>query len=285
MRKNDITIGKAGEWPLAIRLEVLPGDSIEEKFGNAAEFGFDAVELPGRTLDSYLNELRVSLKNLPIPVSSISLGFRGSLIADGAKLRAQCREDVKKLFDLCATLGAVGLVMPPVLHQDRYPRLRKKKPSVSVKKAEDKLLVSQLPELLESARQNNVLLLLEPVNRYETDYLNTLAQATAFCEKMKHPALGITADYYHMQLEELHPLEALKAAGAWVRHVHIAEYTRVEPGHGHMNFRALFKALREINYHGYIVVECRTLTGEAQRVLPDSARFLRGLLNEVKRVP
>ena len=57
--------------PLAIRLEVLPGKSIQEKFSNAASYGFDALELPGRYLGDYLDELLACRDGLPLPICSI----------------------------------------------------------------------------------------------------------------------------------------------------------------------------------------------------------------------
>jgi len=66
-----------GGWPIGIRLEVLDGQTVPEKFANA--YGFDAVELPGRYLADYRDELLACASRLPLAVSTISLGFRGDL--------------------------------------------------------------------------------------------------------------------------------------------------------------------------------------------------------------
>ena len=265
----------AANWPLGIRLEVLPGESLVEKFANAAACGFDAVELPGRYLPDYRAELLACKDRLPLPISSISLGFRGSLVSADGEARRQCRDDTRDLLALCADLGAAGLVMPPMLNQDGHQRLADVGNCADVRAAEDALLLEQLPELAEAAGSAGKLILLEPVNRFETDYLYELAHATALCERLDHPAVGITVDFFHMQIEELNPPEAIRRAGRWVRHVHVAENTRVEPGPGWLDFRPGFEALRDVGYDGFIVVECRTLSGPAGEVLPRCVRYLR----------
>jgi len=252
-----------------------------ERFANAVRFGFDVVELPGVALAEYQAELLAARDDLPAPVSGISRGYRGSLLSADEASRRRCRADIRRLIDLCATLGARGLVIPPVLHEDRQVRLSEVAGSgSSVKEAEDRLLVDQMGELADYAAQAKVLLLLEPVNRYETDYLNTLGHAAALCRQLDHAAVGIAADFFHMQIEELHLAEAIQEAGQWIKHVHVAENTRVEPGPGSLDFGPGFKSLGQIGYEGCIVVECRSLSGPAERVLPASAEYLRQLRDE-----
>jgi len=75
------------DWKLGIRLEVLPGDGLVERFASAACYGFDAVELPGRHLPDCRDELMANIGRLALPVSSVSLGFRGSLVSADAEGR------------------------------------------------------------------------------------------------------------------------------------------------------------------------------------------------------
>jgi sugar phosphate isomerase/epimerase len=267
---------------LAIRLEILPGNSILDKFVNAARYGFDAVELPGRYLNNYITELLACKNDLTLDISSISLGYRGSLLNANDNVRAQCRQDIKELLSLCAKLGAIGLVMPPILHKDAPTGLTDAQTGTDTKKAKDNLLLEQLPELADHAHKNGVVLLLEPVNKFETDYLNTIDHALSLCKKLNHPGLAITADLFHMQIEELEPINAILNAGKWIKHVHIAENTRVEPGPGSLNFEPLFRALLDIGYAGYIVTECRSLSGPADQTLPYSAQYIRKIINRCR---
>ncbi|MFA5865518.1 MAG: sugar phosphate isomerase/epimerase family protein [Phycisphaerae bacterium] len=268
-------------WPLAIRLEVLPGKTILEKFLNAAHFGFDAVELPGRFLSEYHQELIACKNDLPIPISSISLGFRGSLLSMDQSDRSICRQDIKNLLSLCADWGAVGLVMPPILFVDKHPRLTDPQPWSNLIQAQDALLLSQLPELVDHAEAKGVLLLLEPVNRSETDYLTSMYHGAEVCGCINRAGLALTADWFHMNLEESNPTETLRRTARWIRHVHIGGDNRTEPRPGSFDNYSLFNILYEMKYQGFIVAECRSLSGPADQVLSQSSRYLRELFKKI----
>ena len=255
---------------ISVRLEMLPGKRVIDKLNNAKKYGFDGVSLPGRFLSSYIEELLECLADVPLPLDSISLGFEGSLVSPRKEIRSKCKDSLVELFDLCAKLGVKSLNMPPVLIQDNPERLAEKE-------AQDELLLEQLPDLCDEAEKRGVTLLLEPVNNYETEYLTTLPHAAMLCEKINHSYLGITCDFYHMQIEELNIPESILAAGKWIKRVHVAENTRVEPGPGSLDFKPGFKALKEVGYDGIIEIECRKLSGKPEDVLPRSIEYLNGL--------
>lgn len=262
------------------RLEVLPGQRMLEKLENAQRYGFDAVSLPGRYLESYLGELRECLSASPLPIVSMSLGFTGSLVSPDKEIRKKCTESLLRLFDICAEVGAGVFNMPPVLIMDNPVRFDDPGSFPSVTEAQDALLLEQLPKIGDEARKRDVTLTLEPVNSYESEYLNSVAHATHICEQVGHENIGISADFFHMQMEELKTEQSLLAAGKWVRNVHVAENTRVEAGPGSMDFKPGFRALKLLGYRGYIILECRTLSGPAEDVLPKSVAYLRRLWEE-----
>jgi len=265
-------------WKLGIRYEVLPGDGVLERFENAQRFGFDAIELPGRYFPEYLDELKSLKDQLPLPVSSISLGFQGSLISSDPDVRRRCFDDTLKLFELCEQLGAVGIVMPPILHMDDHPRIDSA-PSVEARATmEDELLLEQLAPLAAAAGNRGVTLLLEAVNPKETDYMTSVEHAVSICEQINNSGLAVIVDFFHMQWEN-QPAETLvRRAGTFLKHVHVAEDSRVEPGPGSLDFRPGFGAMKEIGYQGHVVIECRSLSGDGEKVLPESAEYLRNLM-------
>ena len=175
-----------------------------------------------------------------------------------------------ELFDFTAALGAISVNMPPVLIMDNPERF----PAKAVAE-QDRLLIEQLPALGEEAAKRELELLIEPVNSFETDYLTTVGHAARICEQVDHPAIGLTPDFYHMQMEELDIQAALRDAARGIRHLHTAENTRVEPGPGEMTFRPGFRAMKEAGYTGLVEIECRTLSGPAGEVLPLSSAYLR----------
>ena len=262
---------------ISCRLEVLPGERVIDKLTNAKVFGFDAVSLPGRFLNSYLDELRDCLGDSPLPLASMSLGFSGSLLSPHESVRKRCRDSFMKLFDICAELAVDCVNVPPVLIQDNPDQITEAGAYGSVTEAQDALLLQQLPALGDQAQKRGLLFLLEPVNQYESEYLNTVLHAAKLCEALNHDYIGITCDFFHMQMEELSIPQSLSKAGKWIKHVHVAENTRVEPGPGSLNFVPGFRALKEIGYNRIIELEPRKLSGPAVKVLPKSVEYLRRL--------
>jgi sugar phosphate isomerase/epimerase len=183
-------------------------------------------------------------------------------------------------LNFCEEIGAKVLVMPPQLDVDTQHWPANAQPPAS-SSDRDAMLLDALPFLAETAKRHNVMLTLEPVNRFETSYLRTLSHASRLCSAVHCSSLGITADFFHMQLEESNPADAIRQAGQWLRHIHVADNTRVEPGCGILDFRSNFSALHDIRYEGFVVIECRNLSGPADEVLPKSAQFLRRFVSEV----
>jgi sugar phosphate isomerase/epimerase len=255
---------------ISIRLEMLPGKSVLEKINNAERYGFDGIALPGRFLKDYIDELKKVFLNIPLPLISLSLGFEGSLVSPDPKIREKCKTSILNLFDLCNELKIKIFNMPPVLIKDNPERY-------SDKKVQDELLISQLYNLCEEGKKRDVSLLLEPVNRYETDYMTTQGHAAQICNIVKHDYLGITSDFYHMMMEELKTDNSISLAYRWIKHIHVAENTRVEPGPGSLDLKPGFKTLRELGYNGFIEVECRSLSGDPEIVFPNSVKNLRNL--------
>lgn len=262
---------------ISIRLEVLPGDSVAEQIRNAQAFGFDAIALPGRFKDRWISELRECFADASLPLASISLGFVHSLLSPDKSRRMECRDSLLRLLDLCAEFGAKLLNIPPCLIQDNPDRILDAGEFDSLNDRLDDLLLEQLPSIGDEAAARDVLFLLEPVNKYESQYMNSVADAARIVQRLGHPAIAATADFFHMQLEELHTDAALAAALPSIRHVHVAENTRVEPGPGAMDYRPGFQVLKAGGYKGLIEIECRYLSGPAASVLPKSANYLRDL--------
>jgi D-psicose/D-tagatose/L-ribulose 3-epimerase len=98
-------------------------------------------------------------------------------------------------------------------------------------------------------------LAIEPLNRYETYFLNTTAEARALCDAAASPLTGVLFDTFHANIEESSFDAALDAAGPRLLHVHLSENHRGVPGSGHIPFAAVVEALRRRGYTGLAVVE------------------------------
>jgi len=117
---------------------------------------------------------------------------------------------------------------------------------------------SRLRESLQECVQAypSVRFALEPLNRYETSLINTVAQALDFIEKLGAENLGLLFDTFHANIEERSISDAIKACGDRLFHVHLADSNRWIPGFGHFVFPELWEALEKIGYSGALVLEC-----------------------------
>jgi D-psicose/D-tagatose/L-ribulose 3-epimerase len=112
-----------------------------------------------------------------------------------------------------------------------------------------------LSEVAEFAKEKGVVLAVEPLNRYETYFLNTAQDARKLVEEINHPNLKILLDTYHMNIEEECFYDSIKEAGRYLFHLHLCENNRGIPGAGHVNWKEVFEAIKEIGYVRWGVIE------------------------------
>ncbi|MBV8832725.1 MAG: sugar phosphate isomerase/epimerase [Acidobacteriaceae bacterium] len=110
----------------------------------------------------------------------------------------------------------------------------------------------QLGPVLES---HSVDLCIEPLNRFETFFLNTTADAVRLCQEVRHPRIGILWDTFHANIEEKNLSAALRLGAEYIKHVHTCENDRGTPGTGHVDWAGVFEAFGEIGYDGWLTIE------------------------------
>ncbi len=113
-------------------------------------------------------------------------------------------------------------------------------------------LVEALQECCAAAALAGVCLALEPINRYETTLINNVAQGTELVERVGADNFGLLLDTFHMNIEEPSIEASIRQAGSHILHFHVADSNRWHPGAGHLDFRALLKALFETGYQGFV---------------------------------
>lgn len=134
-------------------------------------------------------------------------------------------------------------------------------------------LIETLDWSADMLRGSGITLALEPLNRKETNFINSVAEAVTIVKKLNRPEVRALADFYHMD-EEHEPLsEAQRLAGS-LAHVHVADSGRRNPGTGSYDYAAFFGALKARGYGGLISAEC-TIEGERVDALTKSVAFMR----------
>src|SRR5918993_1142199 len=266
---------------LSCQEQLLPGDSLEAKWEFATAAGFEGIELRARGGGHFagrLPELRAAARAgvVMATVCPETDHFIGDF---DAERRRDAVAQLRLQLSVIAELGGEGVLTPASwgMFSLRLPPFPPPRQS-----AEDRaVLLEGLVELSEHAAREGVWLALEPINRYEDYMLNRLEQAVDLAEEVEratgYGSVRVVADLFHMNIEEDDLAKAITAAGARIAHVHVDDSNRLQPGTGHLDFPAVFTALREIGYDGWLALECR-LRGEPATALAGTTAFLRRFL-------
>ena len=262
---------------LACQEGLVPGESFAEKLEKITEYGFEGVELSGVELlaPGGFDERKAALANSPIAASSICGGFACEMVHPVPARRQTCLDKIKRLMEMAGELGAAGPISVPIFnHADRVPDLS---PYKSQHELEKELLVRLLQDLGRHGEQVGSCLIVEPLNRYESNALADIEEGAEVCRAVNSPGVKLMADFFHMHLEQPDIPTSLRTVGDVLVHCHLADSTRRQPGSGSVDFKAGFAALKEIGFSGYMAFECG-LTGPADEVLPQSVEYLKQCL-------
>lgn len=229
---------------------VFHGD-LESCCARAAAAGFPAIELfppSAEALDA--RGLRQVLRRHGLRLAAVGTGAgwvtrRLALTDPDAEQRARARRFVEALVDFAGAFGA-----PAILGSMQG----KAGEGSSVEQARE-WLARILEQLGPRAHALGVPLLLEPLNRYEGNLFNTLAETAAFLAPLRTRNVRLLADTFHLNIEEVSIPAALRAAGPLIGHVHLADSNRHAAGFGHTDFAPIVAALRDSGYAGAISAE------------------------------
>jgi len=158
-----------------------------------------------------------------------------------------------KLVDQAVVLGArsvVGPVYSAVGRADAVPPAEYKQ--------QWKTVVKHLKALCKHAEKQGINICLEPLNRFETDFINTVDQALKMVKAVGSPALKVHLDTFHMNIEEKCQGEAIRKAGRLLAHFHACGSDRGTPGNDHINWDCIADGLKAVRYNGDVVIESFT---------------------------
>jgi sugar phosphate isomerase/epimerase len=133
-------------------------------------------------------------------------------------------------------------------------------------------VVDFLQMVAEVAAATGITIAIEPLNRKESNILNSVGEAVTLAQRVDRPSIRVLADFYHMD-EEGEPLSEISRYGAWLAHIHVADSGRLAPGTGTYPYDQFVAELRAAGYTGDVSVECRW--GDFANEAGPSVRFLR----------
>lgn len=226
------------------------------RFKQFKQWGFDAVELliedPAHIDPAFVK--RELLKN------GLACGSVAAAINPGRDLRgnaASQRNGVKylcQLIDQMVTLDARLLSGPVYSYVGRAEAY-----TAAEKKRHWQAVVKNLKTVTRYAAERGKLVCVEPLNRFETDFLNTIDQGLKLIADVGSPNLKLHLDTFHANIEEKHQGEAIRRAGKHLGHIHACGADRGTPGNDHIDWKSIAAALKAVKYDGDIALESVTL--------------------------
>ncbi len=226
-------------------------DGLASAFEQATALGFDAIEIFPPSADAIpREEVRALMQQHRLAVAAVGTGGgwvvnKWHLCHPDAAIRTKAREFIRAIIDVAAEFSA------PAIIGSMQGRVE---PEVARDQALD-WLREALADLDRHAAGVGQTLLYEPLNRYETNLFNRVAEAATFLDDANLQNVKLLADLFHMNLEESSIPDAFRAAATRIGHVHFADSNRRAIGFGHTDIAPIVQGLRDIGYDGYLSAE------------------------------
>jgi len=253
-------------------------------------FGFDVIELPIENIGDWdASRARELLDELGLiaTTAAVMTPDRDLVSGDRAVIEST-RDYVRAATDMAARAGARTLAGP------MYSPVGKTWPMDAPERATAvRRLVKNLRPLAEYAGEQGVTLALEPLNRFETSFMNTAEQVMEVVDRVASPALGVLLDTFHMNIEEHDPAAAIRVCKGHLAHFHACGCDRGAPADDQIPWPKIAAALRDTGYEGPLVIESFTIENQAiaraaaiwrplaptqDAIATDGLRFLKGVL-------
>ncbi len=216
----------------------------------AAKLGFNGVELALKRADEInVPHLQTLLDENQLEVSCISTGQvyadEGLMFTETDTVKRQRVTGIfKELIDLAADFGQLVNI----------GRVRGQIGSLAKTEAEH-LFLEIARDLCDYAHPKGVTLILEPVNRYEIDFINSVEEGVELMKKVNRPNMKLMPDVFHMNIEDRSIGPELAKHIDFVKYIHFADSNRLAPGQGHLDFPKILNSLFHAHYDGWVSVE------------------------------
>lgn len=215
----------------------------------AAKIGYDAVEItaalhtPVDTTPQRRREVKGYLRDADIACSGLHYIFDGTLrlLSQDAEMMRKSVDYLNKVVDLAADFEAPTVIVGSGgITRNFEPGWDRPKSIACMQEV--------LHTVGDHAEEKGVVLAVEAINRYETQFLNTMQEASEFVLQIDHPNVRTMADTYHMNIEEKDPADSVRKYGYLLQNLHLADSNRMAPGDGHFDFESVVRALKDIGY-------------------------------------
>ncbi|MDO8539771.1 MAG: sugar phosphate isomerase/epimerase family protein [Opitutaceae bacterium] len=224
-------------------------------FGTFKRWGFDTVEIPIED-PSHIDPAKV---RAAAEKAGLAIGSICAAMGPGRDFRGTDAEQ-KTAMDYCTALvdQAVELGCPRLIGPVYSVVGKADAVEPAQQKVEWDLVVKNLKVLAKHAEAKGVTICIEPLNRFETDFLNTCDQGLKLLKAVGSPAVKLHLDTFHMNIEQKDQAAAIRKAGRNLGHFHACGSDRGTPGGDHIDWKSIAKALKSVGYKGDVVIESFT---------------------------
>ena len=226
----------------------MRAEPLEVTLRRIKRLGFESIEISGEPKQYDTKTSRPLLKQYGIRcwgAVTLTLGER-NLAASNEAQRAKSVDYVKSVVTMVKELEGTEITIVPATVGKIVPD--------STPELEWKWVVQGLKEVYAYAKQCGVKMAIEPLNRFETNFLNRADQALRLAEEVG-PDCGVCLDVFHMNIEEVDMHAAIRKVGKRLNDIHVAENNRLAPGMGNVDWKKLVATLREVGYDGALTME------------------------------
>src|SRR4051812_25505043 len=227
-------------------------DKSTKLFPQFKRWGFDTIEIPVED-PSHIDSAHVKRE---LDKNGLVCGSVCACMGGGRDLRGTPEQQktgldyMMKLIDQMVVLNCPSLIGPVYSEVGRADAVPEKE-----YKQQWKTVVRHLKTLTKYAAKNKKQVCLEPLNRFETDFINTCEQGLKMIKDVGSPALRLHLDTFHMNIEEKDQAAAIRKAGRSLGHFHACGSDRGTPGNDHIDWTPIVRALKAVRYQGDVVIE------------------------------
>lgn len=247
------------------------------------KYGYDAIELTppkgryglGMTIETFIKVHQQLSQDHGLAVSCINECW-GAMwdpfspeykTLTEPKTAERAIEETKTSIDIAAELKAPFVTIATAIHADF---------SVENVNESTQVALESLQKMSAYARSKNVRLVFEATNHLEMGkYVNTVMNHRRMIQATGCDNIGIQVDWFHANFEELNPYEAVMDAGNLLWHIHFRDSNSLTPGYGNVDFKAVMRALKRINYEGYCTIESAPMIPDADTAASDGISYLK----------
>jgi len=242
---------------------LFPG-TLEAGIRSAAEIGFRAVEISLRSVtDLDTDSLTALLEKHEMVLAAIATGQ--ACVEDGICLCHSKTEIVEKTIQHLQSIIQVASRFHALVI---IGGIRGRLSGNSEQQGKQRTIAVQaMRKCIRYAADRGVTVVIEPINRYETNFINSSTEGLAFIEEVCEPSAKLLLDTFHMNIEEVDLPSALRNTGSRIGYIHVSDNNRQAPGYGHIDFAQVFRVLAELDYAGYITAEILPLPDSQTAVL------------------